>query len=78
MWRIKRRVKDREGKWGGQQAGGSGPDGSIPRPGYDVRMVQLTLRRSAFRGLAGQKGCCLTEEAHQGLLVGDKIAQQDL
>jgi hypothetical protein len=71
-------MRDREGIWGGQQAGGSSPVGSIPRPGYDVRMVQLTLKRSSVRGLAGQKGRCLTEEAHQGLLVGDKIAQQDL
>jgi hypothetical protein len=78
MWSIERRARDGEGIEGSQQARGSNPVGSIPRPGYDVRMVQLPLRWSSFRGLAGQKGRCLTEEAHQGLLVGDKIAQQDL
>jgi hypothetical protein len=71
-------MRDGEGIGGSQRAGGSDPVGSIPRLGYGVRLVQLTHRRSSVRGLAGQKGRCLTKEAHQGLLVGDEIAQQDL
>ena len=45
---------------------------------YSVRKVQLTLRQPFSRELAGQESSCLTEEANQGQLVGDKIAQQDL
>ena len=78
-WKIERWTRDRERTWSGQLAGGSDPVGSIPRLGYNsARVVQLTLRRPSFRGLTGQEGRCLSEEANQGLLVGDKIAQQDL
>ena len=77
-WKIERWTRDRERIWSGQLAGGSDSVGSIPRLGSSARVVQLALRRPSFRGLAGQEGRCLSEEANQGLLVGDKIAQQNL
>ena len=78
MWMTERWMRDREEVWSGQLAGGSDPVGWIPGPGYSACVAQLTLGRPSIRALAGQEGRGLSEETNESLLVGDKIAQQDL